>query len=296
MKEEFFSKFKDYNGELEKILEKKDFSKDSKSLLLSMFYKLESSYSDYETVKRKVKSKQEFLENILENIKYCNKIELIKPGTQKFKELENNNIKYNVDLKIKKIEVIDNELYLLAAIMELNNFKIYLNERYNLIRNSFPYLLNTANDMQISEVLRDFNAFSWNTNVKDIENVNINLIYEDLKLALNFDIIRKIQNTNEVKDIVKIIKEDLNKTYGEEITTEFLNIIFKLTIIIYINKSSIERKRLEDERNILTEELEEIKNKKDYIEKIINKKQELSKKIKELDLILNDKELLIEEY
>ena len=130
--------------------------------------------------------------------------------------------------------------------MELNNFKIYLNERYNLIRNSFPYLLNTANDMQISEVLRDFNAFSWNTNVKDIENVNINLIYEDLKLALNFDIIRKIQNTNEVKDIVKIIKEDLNKTYGEEITTEFLNIIFKLTIIIYINKSSIERKRLED--------------------------------------------------
>lgn len=296
MKEEFFSKFKDYNGELEKILEKKDFSKDSKSLLLSMFYKLESSYSDYETVKRKVKSKQEFLENILENIKYCNKIELIKPGTQKFKELENNNIKYNVDLKIKKIEVIDNELYLLAAIMELNNFKIYLNERYNLIRNSFPYLLNTANDMQISEVLRDFNAFSWNTNVKDIENVNINLIYEDLKLALNFDIIRKIQNTNEVKDIVKIIKEDLNKTYGEEITTKFLNIIFKLTIIIYINKSSIERKRLEDERNILTEELEEIKNKKDYIEKIINKKQELSKKIKELDLILNDKELLIKEY
>ena len=104
MKEEFFSKFKDYNGELEKILEKKDFSKDSKSLLLSMFYKLESSYSDYETVKRKVKSKQEFLENILENIKYCNKIELIKPGTQKFKELENNNIKYNVDLKMKKIE------------------------------------------------------------------------------------------------------------------------------------------------------------------------------------------------
>lgn len=296
MKEEFFSKFKDYNGELEKILEKKDFSKDSKSLLLSMFYKLESSYSDYETVKRKVKSKQEFLENILENIKYCNKIDLIKPGTQKFKELENNNIKYNVDLKMKKIEVIDNELYLLAAIMELNNFKIYLNEKYNLIRNSFPYLLNCANDMQISEVLRDFNAFSWNTNVKDIENVNINLIYEDLKLALNFDIIRKIENTNEVEDIVKIIKEDLNKTYGEEITTKFLNIIFKLTIIIYINKSSIERKRLEDERNILTEELEEIKNKKDYIEKIINKKQELSKKIKELDLILNDKELLIKEY
>ena len=73
MKEEFFSKFKDYNGELEKILEKKDFSKDSKNLLLSMFYKLEISYNDYETVRRKAKTKQEYLENILDNIKQCNK-------------------------------------------------------------------------------------------------------------------------------------------------------------------------------------------------------------------------------
>ena len=42
MKEEFFSKFKDYNKELEKILETKDFSEDTKNLLLSMFYKLET--------------------------------------------------------------------------------------------------------------------------------------------------------------------------------------------------------------------------------------------------------------
>ena len=69
MKEEIFSKFKDYNKELEKILEKKDFSKDTKNLLLSMFYKLDISYNDYSTVKRKSKSKQEFLENILENIR-----------------------------------------------------------------------------------------------------------------------------------------------------------------------------------------------------------------------------------
>ena len=54
MKEDIFSKFKDYNNELEKILENKDFSKDSKNLLLSMFYKLETSYSDYEIAKRKV--------------------------------------------------------------------------------------------------------------------------------------------------------------------------------------------------------------------------------------------------
>ena len=36
MKEEIFSKFKDFNRELEKILETKDFSKNAKNLLLRL--------------------------------------------------------------------------------------------------------------------------------------------------------------------------------------------------------------------------------------------------------------------
>ena len=58
MKEDFFSKFKDYNKELEKILEYKDFSQDAKNLLLSVFYKLEISYADYFLVKRKCKKQK----------------------------------------------------------------------------------------------------------------------------------------------------------------------------------------------------------------------------------------------
>ena len=84
MKEEFFSKFKDYNKELEKILENKDFSEDTKNLLLSMFYKLEISYNDYFLVKGNCKTKQEYLENILENIKTSNSIEVIKSYNEEF--------------------------------------------------------------------------------------------------------------------------------------------------------------------------------------------------------------------
>ena len=84
MKEDFFSKFKDYNKELERILENKDFSQDAKSLLLSMFYKLEASYEDYYIVKRHCKTKQEYLENILENIKNTRSIKLVKPTDEKF--------------------------------------------------------------------------------------------------------------------------------------------------------------------------------------------------------------------
>ena len=50
-KKDFFSKLKNYNNRLEQILEKKAFSGDIKNLLLSMFYKIEVSYKDYEKVK-----------------------------------------------------------------------------------------------------------------------------------------------------------------------------------------------------------------------------------------------------
>ena len=57
-----FSKDNDYNLILEKILDSKYFSSNSKSLLLSMIYKIESCYEDYRIVKNIDKTKEEFLE------------------------------------------------------------------------------------------------------------------------------------------------------------------------------------------------------------------------------------------
>ena len=45
---------KDYTNSLEKILEDKQFSVDTKNLLLSMVYKIENSYKDYEKTKVQV--------------------------------------------------------------------------------------------------------------------------------------------------------------------------------------------------------------------------------------------------
>jgi len=54
-KRKLFSKLdiKDYNNELEKILENKLFSVDVKNILLSMFYKIENAYKDYKVIKRR---------------------------------------------------------------------------------------------------------------------------------------------------------------------------------------------------------------------------------------------------
>ena len=82
-------KIKDYNNELEKILENKFFSYDVKNLLLSMLYKIENAYTDYKTAKVEVPSKNEYIENILRIIKEkCLKIFLVKPGSNEADELE----------------------------------------------------------------------------------------------------------------------------------------------------------------------------------------------------------------
>ena len=56
---------KDYKNKLEEVLERKNFSEQTKSLLLSMLYKIENAYSDYSKVKQNVESKDEYIENII---------------------------------------------------------------------------------------------------------------------------------------------------------------------------------------------------------------------------------------
>jgi len=293
MKEDFFSRFKDYNKELERILENKDFSKDVKNLLLSMFYKLEISYNDYFIVKRNCKTKEEYLQNILENIKASNSIELVQTNDEEFERIKQNGL-YEIDLKLRKIKVLPNEISILSALLELNNFEIHLRERYNLIRNSMPYLLNMAYDMENIEVIRDFNAWSWNTLVQEIKDVNINLVYQNLKIALNTNIFSKAEE-NDI-DVVEQIEKILFNLYNKEIAEKFLELIFKISIMIYIEHSSNEKKRLQEEKQILETDLSEIKDKKLYVENVIEKKKKFTNELRKIDLTINNRELLLAEY
>ena len=92
-KKDFFSKLKNYDNELEQILEKETYSSTIKNLLLSMFYKIEVSYKDYQKVKRVSKDKNDLMEELLKIIaENCNKIEIVEPNSEKGKVLQ----KYNL--------------------------------------------------------------------------------------------------------------------------------------------------------------------------------------------------------
>ena len=70
---------KDFNNELEAILEKKDYEENVKSLLLNLLYKIETGYKDVETVKIDVDTKEEYIKRLISIIySQCKSIKIIK--------------------------------------------------------------------------------------------------------------------------------------------------------------------------------------------------------------------------
>ena len=160
------------NNSLEQVLSKKSFSVETKNILLSMFYKIENGYNDYKTVKRDTYEKKVYIQKLIDIInKDCEKIEFLKQN-DKSKEVVNKEKKeiicYPIETQI---------LYLLAKIQKKNVIVKYIDY---YLEKAFSFVLNTGNNINIVEPLRDFNGFSWNVVSKDIEDINCNIIYQDM--------------------------------------------------------------------------------------------------------------------
>ena len=70
---------KDRNEELEKILEEKKVDEQAKNLLQGILYKIEVSYKDYQKVKGLDKTEEEYVGQLILNIKKkCNQIKVVK--------------------------------------------------------------------------------------------------------------------------------------------------------------------------------------------------------------------------
>ena len=278
-------KIKDYNKELEEILANKTYSKDTKNLLSSMLYKIENSYDDYKKVKVEVASKKELLEELIQIIQEdCKEIEIIKPNLKEENKILNGK-KSIVIKKEQKIITYQNELALLKAIYELSTKKLK-NDNENINERA---LFNTLNDGKIeykSEIIRDFDGWSWNIMTKEIENYIPNLVYQSLVYLLGYN------NLNEKNDIKTIIKEK----YKSSISQKLLEQLYKLVILDYINKYPQEKSELEEIEENLAKELSKMSDNKKYIEEITRQKKKYIKEIEEIDKYINDDLKLKKEY
>lgn len=294
-KKDLFHKLS-YNEQLEEILETKTFSVDCKNLLLNMVYKLETSYNDYAIVKRMVDPKKNLIEDILEIVKDCNEIKLVNPTSAKMEQFRKKNIMFTVDKKRKKIETEPNEKAMLNAIYSLPiEKKVYLDEQHSAIRNSLPYILEKGKSINRAEIIRDFDAWSWNTTFSEIPNIACNLIYQNLQMLLGKEYLEEWMILEDNKNSLEILYKKLSELLDKKQTEQFLNLIAKLSIIIYCKNNTKERKRLKEELEWNTKELKRLNDTVKLVEEVSKTKANAIQEIEEIDKILNDKELFQKE-
>lgn len=330
-KEDIFSKIQivDYNNVLENVLEVKDFSVDVKNLLLDMFYKIENGYEDYKTIKVNVASKKIFLKKIVEIIQNkCNKIELIKPMSEESKELEQKKTNYIVNKEKGIIKVYHNDRMMLEALISLNQNEITLDDKYQLYEKAITSILLTGDVISNSEVIRDFDGWSWGITPSQIINKNVNIIYQNMLILLgnsfiqkwitgkeendevdipNNEILRSKYNSDfgltaeeiakEQKiDYIKLIKEQLEEKCGKENAEEFLNKLLKAVLVVGCNAGKKQKLKILRESKSISNELEKMQDNRKYLESLSAKKRRIAVKIGEIDKILSDDEFLKKDY
>ena len=243
-KQSFMEKLvkKDYNNELEKKLEQKTFEENVQSNLLSILYKIETAYKDYETVKRDVETKEEYIEQLIKIIEEkCKKIKLIRMESEESKINKNNT--FYVDKTKGEIECYPIERKLLYAIWKISKKDTIIKDKYYLENIVLSDLLNAGNNIQKVEPIRDFNGYSWTTLNTEIESTAHNLIYQILRNLVGNKILEKwIYEKENKTDYYKKFLEKIKKEYGEKNSEEIIETITIMMMTLIQNSENKEKK------------------------------------------------------
>ena len=281
---------KNYNREFENILQKKTFSEVCNNLLLSMLYKIENAYEDYKKVKINVPNKKDYIEDLLNIIKNdCDTIDIVKLDSEEAIELDSK--KKKVDVDMKKITTYQNELTLLEAIYELNS-NIYNIFSTDLIKGkAISNMLNIGEIAFKCEPLRDFDGWSWNTNIKEIDFLKSLIYFQLIVLLIGYENLATNKNLR-VNDLEKILKEK----YKPQLAEKLLKEICQIAIVEYIKNNKNEIDYFIQEREDIINKYNLINDKKTYIEAITNEKKKCIKEIEEIDKYINNDLELKREY
>lgn len=293
-KERILFKMRDYNNELEKILEKKSFSETTKNLLLSMLYKIETAYRDYATVKREVRGKNEYLEMIIKTIyQDCSVIHLVKPGTEDAKVLEDAKQNYLVHPEKNEIYAYQNEVSLLQAIVEMAERDKNYQVKQELFQKPVSEFLRLGEFDELLEVIKDFNGWSWNITKDEEDGGLAKICYGNLVYLVGIDTMKQLEQE---KDILSFLYTKLEEKYGARPAKEFLSYLLQNILRIYAKKEKKYQKILEEQTNEWAEELTKIQDKVSYLDALTKEKRNIHSEIAKIDLLLNNNEQLRKTY
>lgn len=287
---------KDYNNELEKVLEKKYFDEDVKSLLLSILYKIETAYKDYEKVKPNVEEKEDFIQSIIDSIKNnCEDIKVVKLNSKESEMLGNKT--FLVEKEKKRIICYPIERKLLYCISKINKNETIVKENHYVIDKTLSDLINVGNNINTVEPMRDFNGYSWTTIPREIESIYHNIVYQNIRILIGHQFLNDwIKNSEFIIDYLESFENKLEEKYGEKEQENFVELLNKISILLAIRYNSKLKRILQKEKEKVETKLEKIKDNQKFVQEITKQKRTLAKEIKEMDETLNNKDKLQEEY
>ena len=281
IKNKFLSK--DYNEELADIIEKKGFSEEAENLLLNMMYKIDDSYDNYKMVRREVPSKVEFIEKIIDDVKNnCGQIEIAVPGSILEHELQKNkcNIltKNSSDMQTNRVISLPDVKTLLYGISK-TGLPMIGNAR-NVEEAAIIATINIGRCIANSEVLRDFNGWTWSINEREIESTECNIVYTFLSFLLGY----------------KFFEDYTVEKIRQNVSPELFNELMKVSVQFYMSydksKNEIILKKIADDKKML----EKMKNQEKFVVDITEKKKKKIAEIKKIDNTINNPQLLRDEY
>ena len=294
-KEDILTKFKtkDYNNELEEILERKEFSNDVKNLLLSMLYKIEAGYNDYKKVKIDVLDKKIIIEEIVRNVsENCHSIKLIKPNEENTKKEK----RFKIDYDNSEIISYPSEKDLLRAIYNISYREVITDGIEKMLKDSLSRFLNIAYSNDVYEIIRDFNGWNWFTIPTEIDNFEYNIIYQNIKILTNNEYLYYIKNEEQDDiDFNKSLRLELSKNIEEQKIQKFMNLFYKAILILNKNKQpDIDRIiEIKDENE---KALDELESQEKYAEELFKEQKKYMVNIKNIDTILNNPQKLNKEF
>ena len=275
---------KDYKEELANIAEQKRLSQAAGNLLLSMFYKAEDSFENYEMVKRELPPKDEFLGQIVRNVsEYCEKIQIAEPNSELAKKLKKNkcSIISKGDKKEKVVISFPNEKNLLYGISKASIPVI--DENLSTTEKAILTSISIGKCISISEIIRDFNGWAWSILPKEIESTECNIIYELLVYLYGYKFINSIDSKS-----LKNLKANMPQ--------ELWNELEKVATQFYLSYDKTENEQVLKLLADCKTRLNKMKNQKEFIEEITEEKKEKLIEIRKIDAILSNPNELKKQY
>lgn len=296
--DKFFDKIvkKDYHNELEKVLEKKAFDENTKSLLLSILYKIETAYKDYEKVKPDVEDKEEFIQSFIANIKQnCEDIKVIKLNSKEAEMLGNKT--FLVEKNKKRIICYPMERKLLYCIGKISKKEKIVKDKYYIIDQTLSDLINVGNCINMVEPMRDFNGYSWTTIPQEIESIFHNVVYQNMRILIGYRFLNNWVSHHEfIIDYMEEFKDKLQEAYGEKKAKKVIELLSKVSILLATRYNPILKNKLQKEKKEVEAKLAKVRNNQQFVLQMTQEKKQLTNEMKQMDETLNNKEKLQEEY